>query len=310
MKDSAMLRLLDYFFLTRPTLIFVIWVFILVGAQHMIGSQTDGSLFLLMFQYFCICGSALIINQMHDREGDAANNKCPVMSSDHPGEHKAVVFAWVLFFVGLLAAIKLGWLNILLTLGFFALFGIIYNKPPMSTKDHPITGPLTLVLAYAILVIQAAAIGGWHSLGHGILLALPVCLAGLSISILTTLPDRDGDKRSGKNTFALRYGRDKTWLASIALMAAACLLAFSQQDNLVAPPALAASGFMIWGLMKRPEDGANFVARWSIFLMALALIPTYPWFGLLMLIYYFIARNYYRNRFGITYPSLKFNENE
>jgi 4-hydroxybenzoate polyprenyltransferase len=310
MQDSATLRFLDYFFLTRPTLIFVIWVFILVGAQHNVGEMSGYSLFLLMFQYFCICGSALIINQIHDKEGDAANNKCPVMASEHPGEHKASIFAWVLFIVGILTAFILGWWNTCLTLGFFVLVGIIYNKPPLTSKDHPINGPITLVLAYSILVIQSSSLAGLNMLAQGFFLAMPVCLAGMSISILATLPDRLGDEQCDKLTFAVKYGRDKTWLASIVLMAAASVIAYFQSDNLVALPAMASTIFMLWGLLKEPEDGANFVARWSIFLMALALVPSFPWFGILMLAYYFVSRSYYAKRFDMKYPSLRFRECE
>ncbi len=312
---KLLLHAADLFFLTRPTLIFVVWIFILVGARALAGLDAESvsaasgeggtGLWILLMQYFCIFGSAFVINQLHDLEGDRANRKLGTLERELVSEREALWLAWLLFGAGILLALQLGLVNLLLTLGFFLLTGVIYNKPPLTAKDRPLLGPLTLVLAYAVLVLQGAALAGWKPLGLALWTGLPICLAGLSISLLTTLPDQEGDRLAGKVTFALRYGVDRTWIGALLLMASAFLLAWLESDPQVMYPALVAGGLMVWGLLTKPAERAGGVARWAIFLQALALVPNYPLYGLLMLVYYFGARMYYRHRFELDYPSLK-----
>lgn len=299
-----MQRIADIFFLTRPVLVFTVWIFVLAGARATTGAPGEGSLALLLLQTFCLFGSAFVINQLHDRDGDAANGKCPTLSAGLVGESGAQALAWFLFAAGLVPAALLGARNLLLTLAFFALGGVVYNKPPLSTKDRPLAAPLTMGACYLILILQGASLAGWGSLGAALLGGLPLALAGVSISLLTMVPDREGDRRAGKRSFPLAYGLDRTWIAALALMAGAALLALAAGDRAVALPALASAALLLRGLLRDPEGAAGPVARWSILLQGLALVPRWPLFGVLMAAAWFGSRAYYNRRFGLVYPTL------
>jgi 4-hydroxybenzoate polyprenyltransferase len=295
---------LDMFFLTRPVLIFTVWIFVLAGARTLSGAPGEGSLTLLLLQTFCIFGSAFIINQLHDREGDAANGKCGTLGQGLVDERQAQILAWILLLLGLVPAALLGGRNLLLTLLFFILGGVLYNKPPLAAKDRPLAGPLVMGACYAILILQGASLAGWVSLGRALLLEAPLVLAGVSISLLTMIPDREGDRRAGKRSFVVVHGVDRSWIAALALMVLAAALALLLGDRVVGLPALAAAALMLWGLLGAPESRAGQVARASILLQALALVPRWPLFGLLLLATWFGARSYYRRRFGLDYPRL------
>ena len=300
--------LADAFFLTRPTLVLVAWVFLLVGAHPLFAPGCAGpmrDLLLLLLQYTCILGSAFIINQLHDLEGDRINGKCEILSRGYLSEGFALTLAWVLFALGVLLALILGVANVLLTLAFYLLTAIAYNKPPLATKDHPLFGPLTLVLGSLVLVIQGAALGGWGFFWFGLLGVLPITVAGLSVSLLTTIPDIEGDRAVGKQTFALSYGIDRTWFTSLGLMLLAAVLAIVTHDWLIFWPAAASSLVIAYGMLSAPGgERAGFAARWSILLMALTLVPTFPFFGVVMLVFFVGARVYHKRRLDRCYPNL------
>jgi 4-hydroxybenzoate polyprenyltransferase len=299
-------RALDFFFLTRPTLIFVVWLFILVGARHTLEASGTTPLAILLLQYFCIFASAFVVNQLHDREGDAENKKLPTLSQGLVSESEATHFAWGLFAAGLVIALTLGYVNFFLTLIFYLLVGVFYNKPPLTTKDDPILGPITLSLAYFILVAQGAALGGGFSLLAGSMGALPIVLAGLAISLLAMIPDMHGDQIAAKRTFPLVYGVDKTWLLAIVLFLLGTILALLSADYQLAIPCAFTALASLIAFLKHPVDRAESVAKLGILVQALFLVPDFPFLLLLMPIYYFAARAYHKKRFDMTYPSIDF----
>lgn len=292
----------DHFFLTRPTLILVVWIFPLAGARGL--DVPFLQMAALLFQYFCILGSAFIINQLHDQEGDAENGKCESLTRGLVSEESALRLSWILLIAGLVTALSLGLRNLLLTSLFFLLTAVFYNKPPIAAKDRPLAGPLLLAFSYAILVMQGAGLAGWFSLMVAFWTSAPIVAAGFAISLLTTIPDLEGDRKTGKRTFAVVFGVDRCWIAAAAAMALAALLALAGSDWTVGYPALASTLLMFHGLFTGPEVRAGKVARWSILLMGLALVPHHLWLAVLVPVYLLFARSYYRDRFDLSYPSL------
>jgi len=297
-------RIADYFFLTRPVPAFAVWIFVLAGARPLRGTPGEGSLALLLLQTYCLFGSAFVVNQLHDRAGDAVNGKCPTLAAGLVSEGRAQALAWGLGLAGLGLAALLGPRNLALTLLFVALGTVVYNRPPLAAKDRPLAGPATMGACYLILGLQGAALAGWPPPGAALWRGLPLALAGVSISLLAMLPDREGDARSGKRSFPVAHGVDRTWIAALAAMALAAALALAAGDRAVGLPALAAAGLALWGLLSDPERAAGFVARWSILLQGLALTPRWPLYGALMAATWFAARSYHRRRFGLVYPTL------
>ena len=299
------MRLADLFFLSRPTLFFVNWIILILGFHCPGNAPADSlNLWLLMLEYACISGAAVIVNQLHDLESDRANGKLLILDQGLVSVRAAWTLALGLLLSGIGVSLWLGWLNSLLTVGFFVLSGLVYNLPPLATKNRPWAGMVTLAPATSALYLQAALLGGLEDPGSGVLHSLPILLACLGVGLLTTLPDREGDRQNGKRTFPVCYGEARTWQLAALFLLASCATGLALGQWVVALPALGALGLTAWGARQPDSSEAGPVSRWSILLQALALVPGWPWFGALMLGFWCAARVYYRRRFGLVYPRL------
>lgn len=299
-----LMRLADLFFLARPTLFFVNWIVLILGFTCP-GNRPEHSspLWLLMVQYACISGAAVIVNQLQDRQSDRANGKLLILEKGLVGPGMAVAAAGVMLLSGVGLALYLGRLNVQLTAVFFVLAGLVYNLPPLATKNRPWAGMATLAPATMVLYLQAALQGGSPGVAWALLHSVPIVAACLGVGVLTTLPDREGDGASGKRTFPVCYGIRRTWQLAGGFMALSLGSALALAQPQVALPALGALALIVWGA-RRAGEVSGPVARWSILAQALALVPGLPGFGVLMLVFFGLARVYYKHRFGLVYPRL------
>jgi len=327
-------RLLDLFFLSRPVLVAVVLLFPLAGARGM--TWRDPFLWLLLLQDAALVGGAFVLNQLHDRAGDEANGKCPTLARTAVTESEARLLAVLLAMVGAFCAFLLGPWHLAGALIFFTLSALAYNLPPLRAKDRPLLAPLLAAPAYLLLVAQAewlsrnrtysleslllgvvgdlvppGALDGVAPLVQAALWlsilreSLPMVLAGLSLSLLSTVPDMAGDRLAGKRTWAVTWGGASTWHASALLMSLAFLLAALQGDWILAAPALASALLMRWGRRKAEDRAtAEAVLRLSVFLMALALCLVWPLLGGVALLLLWLARGYYQRRFHLDYPDM------
>ncbi len=299
--------MLDYFFLTRPVLVAVVWIFPLVGARGLVGHELE--LALLLAQCAGLAGSAFVLNQLHDQEGDRINRKCESLARGLVSPRGARILLACLLVGGLAAA---GWLepwHLGAALAFFLLAAVGYNLPPLRAKDHPVRALALAAPAYLLLVLQGAALQGRLALALALFGALPIVLAGLSLSLLATVPDLAGDRRAGKRTWAVSYGADSAWRAALLLMGAAALLALAGRDVQVGLPALFSALLMAWGRGERESGRAVAVLRWSVAVQGLALAPAWPRLFLALLLLGWLSRLYYRRRFQLSYPSLGWERN-
>ncbi len=328
------MRLLDLFFLCRPVLVAVVLIFPLAGARGM--SLGDPFLWMMLLQDAALAGSAFVLNQLHDREGDRVNGKCPTLERGLASSREAWIFALLLLAVGLGAAWWLGPWHLAGALLFFTLSAIAYNFPPLYAKNRPMLAPFLALPAYVLLVGQAEALARSRAISLETLLqsslsqllpdstldmlnplldglrtvdvlreSLPMVLAGLSLSLLSTVPDLAGDRLAGKRTWAVAWGGASTWGVAILFMAMAFVLALSQQDGVVALPALASVVLMLKG-RRRPEDRATAeaVLRLSVTVQALALCLSWPLIGGGLALFLGASRLYYKQRLQLDYPRL------
>ena len=301
-RGPALLRLLDYFFLARPVLVAVVWIFPLVGARGLVGQSWE--LGLLLAQCAGLAGSAFVLNQLHDLEGDRVNRKCQTLAHGLVSVRGARIWVLLLLTGGLAASWALGFWHLLAAGVFFLLAAVGYNLPPLRAKDHPGRAILLAAPAYLLLVLQGASLRGGFAVLAALPAAVPVVLAGLSLSLLATVPDVEGDSQAGKRTWAVAYGGDSAWRVALGLMGAAALLAVAGRDFQVGVPAALSTLLFLWG--RRPGDRPRAVAvlRWSVAAQALGLAFAWPWLCLALLLFGWLARFYYKRRFQLSYPSL------
>jgi len=306
---KKLIRMFDYLFLLRPTLFYPIWTFYLAG--HWGGrtfgrdSATDmnGEGLLLAVALSLTVGSIFIFNQIQDRDTDKVNGKLFLLSENIIPLRTAYIEAVLLGSAGLVwGCLLLPRAGVLLAL-LILLSGWLYNYPPASWKDHAIMGMVTNGLSGLLIYSLGWMAGGGE--GYIPLRGIAYMVAGASVYLITTLPDRTGDKATGKITFGVAYGITKTARWAFLLEAAALILAAFFRDWLL----LAAGGvmlpFFLYGAWKETEREVTRATKFSVLALALAVTLIYPFYLVPILAVFFGSKWYYRIRFDFDYPSFK-----
>ncbi len=292
-------KILDYFFLLRPTLFFPLWTALLAGRFNSPGYTPVGWVTLF---FGMILGVSYALNQIADIEGDRSNKKLFLMADNYISVKSAVIYAVTLAIAGLAGFFLLGLIYGIAGIVFLFVTGYVYNFRPFRWKDHPYLGPLVTVFAGAMAFI----FGGLPEL-TGLIWksALPYMAAFGAVALLTTVPDISGDAEAGKKTFAVVFGGAKAALAAAALCALAALTAHYSADPLIFWPALLSTPVFIYTAVKPVNKNIVLSIKFSIFSLSLAVGLAFPWYLILMVGYYSFARAYYKSRFKIEYPSFK-----
>jgi len=299
-----MLKYLDYFFLIRPVLMPPVWTVLLLG--HRRSSQLFGesnlpglALFLVTF----LVGAVYVLNQIFDVESDRQNQKLFFLAKEYISLRSAIYETILLNLISVIAAFFIS-----LQLGLFFLlgmvFGFLYSAPPFSFKNRPIGSLLLNAFAHGSL----AFLMGWsmnHSLTlESVLFSLPYMFAVGAIYLNTTIPDIEGDRRAGKNTLAVRWGKEKVIVLSSVLVAMAIVLSFLVKDI----PFLVASSlsfpFFIFSAITTKERIIIATTKVSILFLSIAAGIFYPWYFVILILGFVGTRLYYKVRFKLDYPTL------
>lgn len=192
------------------------------------------------------------INDVYDYESDKLNNRkdSPHGEVLEPENHNFVlksgaVSASILLLISLLTE------NMWNILGVSALiiFAVGYSAPPLRLKSRAPLDSVVNGLGYVLIPgIMGFSFGA--SVSNLPVEAYWVALATFGLHPATTAMDYKSDKESGCQTFAVRFGRRKALLFSLATVG--FVLLFSPIDLLIAN-ALILQLFLIVGLMTADE---------------------------------------------------------
>ena len=304
------IEIFDYFFLLRPTLFYPIWTFFLAGVwggkRFGIGAPDfthSMGLLWVALGLSLIMGGVFVLNQIQDIETDKANGKLFLLANGIIPVREAYWEAALMTISGLGLGL---WIDIRVGLGFLILLilsGWLYNYPPMRWKDKPVMGIVTN--ATGGLVIYCL---GWMSGGGEGLIPLRVTaytLAGAAVFLNTTLPDIDGDAKTDKITFGVRYGLEKTALWALILEAITISLAFLFRDWLLFIPGLIVFPLFIVGCVNRTMVDVLRATKFSVLALAVAICIFSPWYLLPVVFVFFFSKWYYKKRFNFDYPSFR-----
>jgi 4-hydroxybenzoate polyprenyltransferase len=108
------------------------------------------------------------------------------------------------------------------------LLGVAYSAPPLRLKDRPLAGLFANAYAFGALIPLAATreISFDSSYLPAWSLAAYFTLAVAGVHILTTLPDREGDRATGKKTVAGVMSGKMAKLLALLFIAASAVVAF------------------------------------------------------------------------------------
>jgi len=297
-----MLRYLDYVFLIRPVLMPPVWTILLLG--HRRSSQLSGEsnlpgLALLLVTF--LVGAVYVLNQIFDIESDRQNQKLFFLAKEYISKKSAIFEMVLLNLVSIIPAFLISTtLGLLFALGM--VFGFYYSVPPFSLKNTPVGGLLLNAFAHGNL----AFLMGWsmnHSLStKSLLLSLPYMLAVGAIYLNTTVPDVEGDKKAGKITLSVRWGKMSVIFLSSILVAMAIVLSFVVKDI----PFLIASSlsfpFFIFSAFTKKEREIILATKVSILFLSIAAGIFYPWYFAILIFGFIGTRLYYKARFNLDYP--------
>lgn len=304
------IKIFDYFFLLRPTLFYPIWTFFLAGCWGGMRFGKGGFGFIHQVGPFWVAvgltfvmGSVFILNQVQDVETDRANGKLFLLANGIIPVKQAY---WEAAFLTV-AGLALGfWIDPRIGLGFLILFvlsGWLYNYPPTRWKDRPIMGILTNGTGGLVIYSLGWMTGGGE--GFVPLRVVAYTLAGAAVFLNTTLPDIDGDSKTGKITFGVQYGVEKTALWALFLETVALGLAYLFRDWLLFIPAVAVFPLFVMGCVKGIEADVVRATRFSVLALAIGICVVFPVYFLLIFVVFFFSKWYYKERFEFDYPSFR-----
>ena len=308
-RELTMMRLLDRVFLLRLTLFYPIWTFFLAGywGGQASGFQGEGGRILILMTTLTglslIMGCVFILNQIQDVETDRANGKLFLLANACISVSEATWQALIMAFLGLVAGL---WMGIRVAAGFTGLLilsGWLYNFPPAGWKDHPLMGILTNAAGGSIIYWL-----GWITAGGTTVHLLRIAaytLAGGAVFLNTTLPDIDGDQKTGKVTFGVRYGLTVTVRWACILECIAVILAVLARDWLLFIPGFFVLPLFVWSALKRTLEDSIRATKFSVLALAGAVCVVFPLFLIPVVLVFFVSKWYYRKRFDFDYPSFK-----
>lgn len=300
---------LDLFFAARPLLHLPVWSIYLITLHHHLklsGEQfgwVDVGMLTLMS---LVAAGTYFLNQVHDADSDRLNQKVGFLQRGYLSTKTLMIGFIVTSVAGLGLALMISAVAFGILLQAF-LLGYAYSAPPLRLKDRAVWG--LLANAFGIGFLSSLAVMpdltmhnlgllGWDS---------PYYFASAvgGIYLLTTIPDAEGDRRTGKRTAAVAYGVRPTLAGAVLLFVLATAVAWMSQLPELGALAAVAALLSTVALIAPASTRLTFLATKAPILLLALMAAVYFWgFALFMIALLVATRLYYRRRFGLRYPEL------
>jgi len=301
-------KFFDYIFAARPLLHLPLWSVYLVSLHYY--QEPSGGNFnlynLLMLCALSLTGSAAYyINQIYDFESDKLNEKLGFLQKGMLSVKELKIAYIVLSLLSLCVALWFSWAMLVIFLQLF-IFGYLYSAPPIRLKDRPIGGFLVNSYGYGFLVplTVMSEINISHLGSFAWINSFYFFLTIGAIYILTTLPDRAGDRATGKHTLGVVLPRLSVLLLAFSLMVLSAYVAFYAYFHLLMYLSLLTALLILPAMFINLPSFDLLIIKLPILL--LTILAGYFYWGYLVFIIALLIANriYYRKRLGIVYPKL------
>jgi 4-hydroxybenzoate polyprenyltransferase len=304
-RHKKMLKWLDHLFVIRPVLMPPVWTIVLLGHHRsaaLFGESNLPGLVLLLVTF--LVGGVYLLNQIYDVDSDRINKKLFFLAEGYISKRKAIFQTVLLNLISIIPAYLISLeLGLLFTLGF--LFGFFYSAPPFSLKGTPFGGLLCNVLAHGNL----AFLMGWSMNGNlsreSIVFSLPYMFAVGAVYLNATVPDMEGDNRSGKTTVAVKWGKDVVVVLSFVLVILAIIGSFLIGDIPFFIASTLVFPFFLFGALTKKKKNIVLSTKLSVLFLSVAAGFFYPWYFVILFLGFLGTRVYYKARFNYDYPTLK-----
>lgn len=249
-----------------------------------------------------LMGSTFVLNQLRDIESDKKNKKLFIISngilSIRAVWMEVIILTSLSFLIAFNIKVELGIFFVL----FFIVTGLLYNFSPAKMKDRP-WGSL---LANGLMGWLAFSIG-WVSINalnfQLIIDSLPYLCFNTALYLFTTLPDREGDKESGKKTLAVSFSiKSIIYLAFIFYLIGFLVSLWSIDRQALVFFILSMPLFIRTLIGQNVEDTIR-ATKYGILFFAVSICLRWPVYLLLMILGFFGTKWYFKKRFNFNYPN-------
>ncbi len=302
------MRVADWFFAARPLLHIPGWSIFLVALHyhHQLALQhfdwRDGA---MIFALSLLAAGGFYLNQVTDLESDRINRKCfflpfGIFQRVHFGAAFVVCSVVAIGLTAITSAVGL-----LIAIQLFVLM-YLYSAYPFRWKDRMLGGLFVNAYGNGFLVAMAvmpelridnAGLLGWDNPFYFL-------FAVGGTYVLTTIPDREGDRLTGKGTLSVRLGQNTSLLAAAALFLFAARVAYTDGRMPLTAIAFIAAALSLVALVVSRRAWLMLAIKAPILALALLAGWFYPEYLGFLVVLVFAARLYYRKRFGMSYPQL------
>ncbi|MEO0185970.1 MAG: UbiA family prenyltransferase [candidate division WOR-3 bacterium] len=295
----------DYIFLARPILLIPVWAFFLIGYYKAGGERFyfNKTFICTIIAYTSLIAILYILNQIADRKSDAINKKHLLIAEGIISLRSAYITILVLFLATIMLSIKLPFYLIIFMIISF-LFGVFYSFPPFKLKAVPFFDFLINGVGYGFLNFSL----GWLTINkfssNTVTFSLPYIFAVSAIFVNTTILDIDGDKNCGYKTTGVLLGKKNSARFALLLITLCTLISLVVRDYICLIPALISFPLFLIAGIKGDERYIRLSIRIGGPLLILIVGVVFPYFLFISLLIFLFLRIYYKNRFGIIYPSI------
>lgn len=297
------MKVIDFIFAARPMLLLPVWSIYLLAFKLRYPYQAwDDSNTLALVSLTLISAGAYYINQIFDYDSDLINQKIGFLQKDIISRSQMMAAYLSVSVVSIIAAFCSDFMTALIII-LIGLLGLAYSASPLRFKDRPIGGLLANVIAYGILVPLTAVtdIGGDIHLIYIIFYFSLIVGAGY---LLTIIPDRDGDLKTGKLTLAAGLIDRQIIMRGLALLIISLLMAFLIFNAFLVAISTVSICLFIIALLTPDEKVILFTCKLPILLVSLLAGYYFPAYLVFMLVLLVMTRLYYKKRFDIIYPRI------
>jgi hypothetical protein len=300
---------MDWVFLSRPVLFLFTWTMVAAGLGA--GAWvTNPDLFwrvglhwdiLAVFAGATLVTSAAFLKTHVLPEGELQIKGFPTILKGGENSNRILPWvSWAFLGIGLLLMLPGGWLAPAAGLVLFLVWGVLYSSTPALWKRSQAIEALVHILAAgALFYIGWGASGA--PLAESLNLAAPYLWGVASVSFLTVLvpgPSLPDDTPLPGPTAITVYSA----LAALCALTAT-IWGYRNGDPVIATTAVITLPFHAVGLYYRRLDDVVRTQRYAILIFVIFVGARYPWLFVPVIVVFFLARYYFRRRFGWLHPA-------
>jgi 4-hydroxybenzoate polyprenyltransferase len=297
-------RVLDYFFLIRPSVLIPCWTTLLLGCQYARGGVLSLTFPVRAFVlYSAVMGGSYILNQLFDIESDRRNKKLFLLSGNMIPLWAAIVEMLLLWTIG-----------VYLALGYPAAFkilvavslamGILYSLPPVKLKGRPLVDLAGNGLGYGLVsFLVGFSIYALFD-PRACVYAIPYVLAVGGVFVNTTVVDMEGDQAAGEMTTAVLLGRPGSYVLALLLVVASLVTSIFVRNYPCLITAAVSLPLFVFALIRQDRKSTTLSFRVPPFILALTAGFFFPIYLVVLALLLMLMRWYYKKRFGYDYPKV------